>query len=319
MRPPILSVLLLAAASAMAGPTITVTSPRADVLWCLGQRYAVTWRSSGFTSNVAIVLMRDGVALSKLAASTANDGAADVVVPATVAPGDAVIRVHAIGGAPHGDSAVFRVGECLQAVAAPAPRLSAMPSIRVTQPAAGQQFVLGNVLDVRWTSSGAVPDTPFGITLESPGCTREVKVLRPATPNDGTERVLCPPDVPAGEYSVKVGIFRGIQACSGTFRLNDILTITEPGAATVLHPGDRFTVRWRSSLGGALQLALVPDGTSCWPRTALASSTPNDGAEALAIPASTAPGAYRIAALPIGGRWADVCMMSASFRVVTGR
>lgn len=315
MRPHFVSVFLVAAVPALAGPTITVTAPRAGAHWCLGQTYRVAWSSPGTAENVAIQLARTGAPPRTLVPETKDDGSEDVTVPAALEPGTYVVRVRTLRRPVIvGDSPALSIAACL---ALAPPTLGLAPSIQVIRPASGARLVLGNTLPVRWTSIGPVPDTPLTVTLQTPRCEREVRLLSAATANDGEEAFTAPPDLPEGEYAVQVGIFGGrLQGCSGTFRLSSVLSIVEPTRTTVAHPGDRLTVRWRSSVGGNLRLGLKPDGAPCVPSTPLASSTPNDGDAMVTIPAATEPGLYQIIAVPLDPRWGDACFASVAFRIV---
>ncbi len=86
------------------GAAFAVTSPNTAVSWAGGSTQTVTWNVAGTTANginvanVRILLSTDGGNTfgTVLAASTANDGSADVVIPNT-ATTQARIKVEALG------------------------------------------------------------------------------------------------------------------------------------------------------------------------------------------------------------------------------
>jgi hypothetical protein len=143
-------VLLFAVAALSQSQTITVTSPNGGENWVLGSPHNITWRSSGVTGKVNILLFnrnqRVGVIQSDVAVSA---GSFSWIVGnyqgGTAAPGtnykveirkpqteilDASDRPFTISGAP-----------------APA-------SITVTSPNGGETWYTNAVHEVRWTSSG---------------------------------------------------------------------------------------------------------------------------------------------------------------------
>jgi len=315
MKPHVALVFLVVAAPALAGPTITVTAPRTGAHWCLGRTYRVAWSSPGTSANVAIQLARAGAPARTLVAATKDDESEDVTVPPVLEPGAYVVRVRTLTRPVIlGESPAVSIEACV-AIAPPALELA--PSIRVTYPDSGSSLALGNVLPVRWSSTGPVPETPLTVTLQTPRCEREVRLLSAATANDGHETFTAPPEVAEGDYAVQVGIFGGrIQGCSPTFRLNSVLSFVEPTRATAVHPGDRLTVRWHSRLGGTVRLGLTDKDRCTLLGGSLASSTANDGEADVVIPADTVPGTYRISGIVNEGDWASTCFLSERFRVV---
>lgn len=114
---------LIIAGETPPAPSIAVTVPAAGASWCTGRSYAVTWRPTGtMPASVAIDLRREGAPDSEpsawdVADHTDNDGSFSTAnVPAALPAGRYFIRVHTSGPAVTGDSGIFSVNSCLQAL-----------------------------------------------------------------------------------------------------------------------------------------------------------------------------------------------------------
>lgn len=113
----------IAAGVAPPAPRIDVTAPVAGASWCTRTTYTIAWRPSGaMPATVSIDLRREGSADAEpsawdVADNTDNDGSfITAAVPATVPAGGYFIRVRTIGGAVTGDSGIFSINSCMQAL-----------------------------------------------------------------------------------------------------------------------------------------------------------------------------------------------------------
>jgi hypothetical protein len=144
------SVLLFAIAALSQSQTITVTSPNGGENWALGSTQNITWRSSGLTGNVTILLFSGGDRV----------GVIQDNVPVTAGSFSWVVGSYQGGTAAPGTNYKIRVRkpqtEILDASdrpftisGAPAPA-----SLTVTAPNGGETWSTNAVHEVRWTSSG---------------------------------------------------------------------------------------------------------------------------------------------------------------------
>jgi hypothetical protein len=110
---------------------IIVTSPSAGNEWCLGSTHTITWTKSGtMPATAAVRLRRAGAPETELAVvsitdSTANDGSLGWTIPASVPAGDYFIRVRTNSPDVIGDSPIFKIKSCPQAIIA-GPRVVAL-------------------------------------------------------------------------------------------------------------------------------------------------------------------------------------------------
>ncbi len=116
--PLLAAAILLAANISLYGQIITVTAPTASDGWCIGSTYAITWTSSAPIPDPMTIRLRrvgpdnrDTEALV-IVRRMENSGLFRWTIPATVAPGEYLIRIWTVretGEDVSGDSARFSI------------------------------------------------------------------------------------------------------------------------------------------------------------------------------------------------------------------
>jgi hypothetical protein len=241
-------------------------------------RLAWTFTPAVQTGNVAITLLQGTLVKATIASSTANDGAHDWVVPATLAAGDYTVRVKWLANAKVTGDGTVAVAE----TSAP---------ITVTLDAA--DVLQGAPLGIRWSG------VPFAgsaqITLWQPGGAVPRLTIAASTPNDGDFAWTVPATLEPGGYAVRVK-WLSKQTVSG----EDTVTVsTVAGTIAVDTPvspvtqGETRTISWSGIDGGSVKILLFQPGVAT-PRLTIAASTPNDRSFAWAVPGTLAPGTYLV-------------------------
>jgi Kre9/KNH-like N-terminal Ig-like domain len=155
-----LCVLFACLAGAAFGQTITVTSPRSGDTWRIGEPHVITWTKSGtMDDQVKVRLVQRGDVVLEIAERTANTGSCPWTIPASVIPGNYVIRVRTIDGAVMDNSDEF-------AIAAAAPSQSSTPARRhltLTSPNGRERIAIGRPYRIIWKAD---PGGPTGATVD---------------------------------------------------------------------------------------------------------------------------------------------------------
>jgi hypothetical protein len=145
------SILLFAIAALSQSQTITVTSPNGGENWALGSTQNISWRSSGLTGNVTILLFSGGDRV----------GVIQDKVPVTAGSFSWVVGSYPGGAAVPGTNYKVRIRKPQTEILDVSDRpftISAAPgaaaSISVTSPNGGETWSTNAVHEVRWTSSG---------------------------------------------------------------------------------------------------------------------------------------------------------------------
>jgi hypothetical protein len=128
-----------------------------------------------------------------IAAGTTNDGTEGWTIPATVAPGNYLVRIRSVNSPDvFDDSDDFEIKDC------------AASSITVTNPH-GQTWYKGEHYTIQWTSSN-VPAGNVHIILRQAGAPDAPPVLAIATntANDETEGWTIPDTVGTGDYLIRI-------------------------------------------------------------------------------------------------------------------
>jgi hypothetical protein len=156
-------------------PEITVTAPNGGEAWPVGSAQTITWTSVGLTGNVKIRLSRNGgTSFSSIFSDTPNDGSEQWTVTGPEST-QCTIRIQSVGDADLRDdsNSTFTIG------GAPPP-----PSITVTVPNGGQNWTVGSVQAIQWTSTGVTGNVMIEVSRDGgAGYT----TLLASTANDGAE------------------------------------------------------------------------------------------------------------------------------------
>jgi RHS repeat-associated protein len=178
-------------------PIITVTSPSSYNEWCIGNTYKVTWTSSGVSGSVDVILRLAGAPdappVLGIAAGTTNDGSESWTIPASLAPGNYLVRIRSVSAPDaYDDSEDFLIKDC------------SAGAITVTNPH-GETWHVGSQYSIQWESTN-VPAGQLHIILRpaSPPDANPVMAIAANTDNDGIEGWTIPESVPTGNYLIRI-------------------------------------------------------------------------------------------------------------------
>jgi len=131
-------------ASVIIPDTLTVTSPNGGENWVGGSSHDITWTSTGTIANIKIEYSTNsGSSYTPVIASTTNNGSYSWTVPNTPAT-TCLVRLSNASNAAVNDvsNTVFTIG--------------AAPSLMVTSPNGGENWLLNSWHDITWTWTGAI-------------------------------------------------------------------------------------------------------------------------------------------------------------------
>lgn len=259
------------------GPSISVTSPAADVKWTIASQQTVTWTSVNSAGNVNIKLSTDGgnTYPIDLKTNTPDDGSELIDVPDNESA-TCRIKVESVD-----NIAVFGVNPGNFTI-------TSEPTIVVTEPPALASWTVGSQQNVAWTSSNVTGNVNIKLSTDG-GVTYSID-LKTNIPDDGNELVDVP-DNESAESRIKVesvdntNIF-GINPGNFTITTEPAasIAVSAPAASVTWVAGTSQNVSWTSTnLTGNVTIKLSSDGGTSYPTTLIA-DTQNDGTESVEVP-----------------------------------
>jgi|GEM_PF-1707963 len=253
---------------------IVVQNPASGVEWLAGTQQTVAWSSINVTENVNIRLSTDGGSTYPilLRSATPNDGFESITIPDNPSA-NCVIKVESVD-----DNNVFGRSPGTFSIIAP-------PSITVTAPGAGVEWIVAETENVTWTSENLTGNV--NIRLSTDGGSTFSVTLKANTLNDGTESVVVPDNV-SNSCIIKVesASDNSIFDVSGTFSINPrpSISVTSPVDSDEWIVDTQENVEWSSqNVTGTVNIKISTDGGNTFPIT-LKSGTANDGAEVVDVP-----------------------------------
>ncbi|MCK4762518.1 MAG: hypothetical protein KAW12_10010 [Candidatus Aminicenantes bacterium] len=134
-------------------PTLTVTSPNGGEVWVSGSSRNITWTSSGISGDVKIILLQNGVSI----------GVITTAVSAAAGSYSWTVGRHLGGTATPGTGYTIKIRSKDMAISdtgdAPFDIVSStQPTLTVTSPNGGEDWVSGSSRNITWTSSGISGD-----------------------------------------------------------------------------------------------------------------------------------------------------------------
>jgi len=259
-------------------PVLTVTVPNTGSNWKKGSAYTIQWTSQGATgNNVRIRLYQGGSYLQTIASSTGNSGLYSWSVPNSLATAsDYQIRVNSTTMASADDySANFTVVDA--------------PVIAVVAPTNGDDWSMGAVHKIRWTTQGNA-GTNVHIRLYKTGNYQQDVIS--STANAGIYSWTVPTDISAGaDYQIRITSTTIPEAndYSDTFTISDApnLTITNPNASSNWEKGLTYSITWATQGNTDSSVAIKLYKNSSLAQT-IVSNAANDGEYAWTVPAALA-------------------------------
>jgi hypothetical protein len=253
-------------------PTITVTSPNGGENWMVGSAQNITWTSIGTVGNVKIEYStNNGTNWTEITASTGNDGTHPWTVPDAVSS-QCLIRVSDTSGSPSDISDnVFSIVP--------------IPTITVTSPNGGENWMVGSVHNITWTTTGTVGNIKIEYSTNNGG---NWTAIAASTENDGS----FPWTVPAVDSSqclVRVSETDGSPSdtSDGVFSILPIptITVTSPNGGENWNVGSTHDITWTSQgTVGNVRIEYSFNGGNNW--AIITPSTENDGSYNWNVPAT---------------------------------
>ena len=247
---------------------ITVTSPNGGESWTEGSAQTITWTSVNVTGNVNIELNRNysGGAWEAIAMNTANDGTQPwtVTLPASAA---ARVRVTSVNNGTINDvsNANFNI----------VPR-----SITITSPNGGENWIVGDVNNIMWTSVGLSENVRIEINRTYPSASWSD--ITASTANTGSYPwTVNLPTSSTARIRISGAVTTTVKDTSdGNFTIGQrTLTVLSPNGGEIWPVGSSQNITWTSTnvIGNvSVQLNRTYPG-GVWEN--LFMGTANDGSE----------------------------------------
>jgi hypothetical protein len=251
----------------IAAPTITVASPNGGEKWAAGSTQTISWSYTGSPrSYVKIELLKGGVFSRVITSScligSGGSGSYAWVIPTSQAGGsDYQVRVRSTT-----NSACTGTSNGNFTITGPPP-----PSITVTSPNGGENWVAGSTQTIQWTYTGN-PGSYVRIELLKGGVLNRtiVSSVSKGTNESGSYNWVVPSTQTAGsDYQVRVTSTSN-SACAGTSSGNFTITGPPPPSITVTSPdggetwaaGTTQTISWSytGSPGSYVKIELLKSG-----------------------------------------------------------
>lgn len=122
------------------GQSVTVSNPKANANWCIGDTYSITWATPGVSDNFVEIYLKtsDGARnVEVIAEHTQNDGEFAWEVPAHIRPGNYTIGFRTVDSNITGGGSVFKVITCLKrakVITKPALKVKPVSPVRPARP-----------------------------------------------------------------------------------------------------------------------------------------------------------------------------------------
>jgi hypothetical protein len=260
----------------IATPVITVTAPNGGEQWVRGKTENITWTTTGsFSNNLTIQYSTDsGVNWTDIATGEINDGTYSWDIPIGMQTGTQTrIKIFDANRTAASDisDADFEI--------------LPEPTITVTSPNGGEQWIMGTSQNITWTSSGGVSNN-LTIKYSADNGTNWTTIAT-GEANDGTYSWTVP-DTEGTQYLVRVydGNDPSVTDDSdATFNVvSSTITITAPASGDVWNIGSQYNITWSSvgTVNDNLTIQYSSDGGTNW--TDIATGEVNDGTYAWIVP-----------------------------------
>jgi len=250
--------------------SITITSPTAGNEWAINSSHNITWSKTGEMNEFVKIRLFDrtgAIRVMAIADRTANNGTfRGWEIPATVPPGDYIIKVKTVDNAVEGNSRPFSIArEITEEPRSMPPAENTMmetrrvlpessgPIVKVIYPNGGETLSRGSRVEIRWECVDGF--NPPKIKILKNG--RTVKVYGPdrlyPVPSSGGYiwPWIVPSNLaPGSDYSVRIekGDFpRSNDSSDRNFTISSDLNIevTEPRGGALIVTNGKF-IRWRA-------------------------------------------------------------------------
>lgn len=184
-----------------AAASVRIISPNGGESWTLGQTYSISWEPTNVSENIKLVLVKGsrnvGFIAWDLPSSPGNYlwKAGKYQGGMAAAGTDYKVRVTTISGSLRDESdAFFSLAESTVLRSMP-PTATGTPTvvpaaITLLEPNNGETFACGDMMRVRWQSTGAIDRVTIRLDRQTPSALTKAVVTN--TSNDGTEDFQIP-------------------------------------------------------------------------------------------------------------------------------
>jgi hypothetical protein len=255
-------------------PSITVTSPNGGENWQVNSQHTITWTCVGTVGNVQIEYsINNGDNWTEITPSTENDGSFPWTIPDTVSD-LCLIKVSETDDTPADTSdLVFSIRP--------------VSSITVTSPNGGENWDVGSVYDITWTSEGNVRNVRIEYSTNGGN---SWKIITQSTENDGSYNWNVPAE-PSDNCLVRISetdedgspsdvsddVFSIVSHASGS------ITLRSPNGGETWIAGSTQEIKWKSTGDiNQVNIKYSKDNGTTW--KTIIQTTPNDGSYNWVVP-----------------------------------
>ena len=254
-------------------PTITVTSPNGGENWQVGMAHYITWTSSMVTNIKIEYTTNNGSTWSTVVGSTpASSGTYYWTIPNTPST-QCKVRISDVENSYAFDESnnVFT--------------LSTSPSITVTSPNRGENWQVGSVHNITWTSSG-VTNVKIEYTIYNDGSTWSTVVG--STPASSGIYSWTIPDTPSAQCKVRISDVANssvLDVSDNVFAISQAptITVTSPNGGENWQVGSTHNIIWTSSGITNVKIEYTANNGSSW-STVVGSTPASSGVYSWSIP-----------------------------------
>ncbi|MCX6584000.1 MAG: Ig-like domain-containing protein [Candidatus Aminicenantes bacterium] len=292
------------------GGSITVTSPKGGEKWQAGQKYTVTWTSTGDVGNVNIDYSIDArKTWMRVTSNRNNSGSLLWPIPPTPST-SCFVKVSAVGGSPSdtSNSAFSIIGS------------GGGGTITVTSPNGGERWIVGQPTTIKWTSTGSVG--LLNIDYSTDGMETWNR-LTSSYGNSGSLTWKRVADVPSTNCYVQVWDISGSPAdvSNGPFTIArsgtvGTITLTSPNGGEKWDGGSAHDITWTSkNVTGTIKIEYTANNAGSW--NSIGDSAPNSGKFTWTVPeAPSTLCKVRLTSVSDGSAWDT---SSSVFTILSGK
>jgi len=254
-------------------PKITITAPVSATYWAVGDSAVITWVSEGAVSdNLLLQYSTDNfITLETIGVGEVNDGSYSWSVPDEPTNN---MKVRIVDGNRPATIATSEAFNVLQ-----------YPQVAVISPNGGEEYVVGDSVNITWTSKG-LSINPLTIVYSSDNFAT-THTIKSEAPNTGSYNWVIPDDTICVN-TLKIKIYDPTRtvisdASNNNFRIRGGFNITYPAADIDWAVNEPRSVTWQTR--GQIpnvKLDYSVDAGNTW--TTIVTSTPNTGVYTWAPP-----------------------------------
>ena len=250
--------------------SISLTSPNGGENWTVGSVEEITWSSSGTSGTVDLAYStNNGSSWTTIESGTTDDGSYDWTIPDDPST-ECLVRVSDTDGDPSDDSnATFTI--------------SAAGTMTVTAPNGGEDWQVGSLQNITWTSTNTSGDVKIEYSTNSGSSWTDVIA---STTDDGVYEWTIPDDV-STTCLVRVSDTDGDPSDESdavfTISAVPVITVTSPNGGEDWQVGSAQTITWTSTnTSGTVKLEYSTNNGGAW--TEIDAGTGDDGSYDWTIP-----------------------------------